>query len=121
MMMRRLCVLSAVGCVRAIATTSTLRMRNLGSSTLRVTEACLGTMTWGVQNTESEAHEQLDYAIKERGVNFLDTAELYPVAFNYGKTTELWIGKWLKARKGKVDRDKLYIATKCNPMLFGRS
>ena len=79
MMMRRLCVLSAVGCVRAIATTSTLRMRNLGSSTLRVTEACLGTMTWGVQNTESEAHEQLDYAIKERGINFIDTAELYPV------------------------------------------
>ena len=50
----------------------------MGSSGVMVTEVCLGTMTWGVQNTEEEAHEQLDYAIKDRGVNFIDTAEMYP-------------------------------------------
>ena len=50
----------------------------LGSSGVMVTEVCLGTMTWGVQNTEAEAHSQLDYAIKDRGVNFIDTAEMYP-------------------------------------------
>ena len=114
MMMRRLCVLSAVGCVRAIATTSTLRMRNLGSSTLRVTEACLGTMTWGVQNTESEAHEQLDYAIKERGVNFIDTAELYPVPLTVPEwragTTEEYIGTWIEANPEW--RSKIVLATK---------
>lgn len=43
----------------------------LGSSGVLVTEVCLGTMTWGVQNTEDQAHEQLDYAVKERGVNFI--------------------------------------------------
>ena len=53
-----------------------LKTRQLGSSSLRVTEACLGTMTWGIQNSEEDGHAQLDYAIKERGVNFVDTAEL---------------------------------------------
>ena len=96
-------------------------MRRLGSSALEVTEACLGTMTFGVQNSEADAHEQLDYAIKTRGVNFVDTAELYPVAFNYGKTTEKWIGNWLASReaKGTVKRSDLYLATKCNGSRIG--
>lgn len=90
-----------------------------GRTGWQVTEVCAGTMTWGSFNaTEEEAFAQLD-RIYELGVNFIDTAELYPVAFNYGKTTELWIGKWLAARKGKVDRDTLYIATKCNPQGIG--
>ena len=59
---------------------TTLRRIPLGSAKdVFVTDVCLGTMTWGVQNTEAEAHEQLDYAIKQRGVNFIDTAEMYPV------------------------------------------
>ena len=90
-----------------------------GRTGWQVTEVCAGTMTWGSFNAkEEEAFAQLD-RLYELGVNFIDTAELYPVAFNYGKTTELWIGKWLKARKGKVDRSKLYIATKCNPQGIG--
>jgi aryl-alcohol dehydrogenase-like predicted oxidoreductase len=90
-----------------------------GRTGWQVTEVCAGSMTWGSFNgKEEEAFSQLD-RIYELGVNFIDTAELYPVAFNYGKTTELWIGKWLKARKGKVDRKKLYIATKCNPAGIG--
>lgn len=71
---------------------------------------CLGTMTWGEQNSESEAHSQLDLAL-ERGVNFLDTAEIYPVMVN-AKTsgrTESYIGSWLKARRC---RDRIVIATK---------
>ena len=55
------------------------KCRPLGSSGLMVTEVCLGTMTFGIQNTEEDAHAQLDYAVKERGVNFIDTAEMYPV------------------------------------------
>ena len=103
--MRRVALLSAAACARAVATaaagTTPLAMRTLGSSSLQVTEACLGTMTWGVQNSEAEAHEQLDFAIKERGVNFVDTAELYPVPltapeWKAGRTEE-YIGTWLAA------------------------
>jgi len=50
----------------------------LGSSDLQVTEVCLGSMTWGQQNTQSEGHEQIDYAL-DQGINFIDTAELYSV------------------------------------------
>ena len=57
-------------------TSPKLPLRALGSSELRVTSVCLGSMTFGVQNTEAEAHAQLDYAVKERGVNMIDTAEL---------------------------------------------
>lgn len=67
-------------------------------------------MTWGEQNTEAEAHQQLDYAL-EQGVNFIDTAEMYPVppmATTYG-LTEQYIGTWLAKRQ---DRDKLIIASK---------
>jgi diketogulonate reductase-like aldo/keto reductase len=49
-------------------------LRKLGSSDLQVHRICLGTMTWGKQNTEAEAHEQLSYAVEQRGINFIDTA-----------------------------------------------
>ena len=85
--------------------------------TMEVTEVCAGTMTWGsfVEKEES-AHKELDTFLAA-GVNFLDTAEIYPVAFNYGKTTETWIGNWLTARiaDGTIKREDFYIATKCNP------
>ncbi len=82
----------------------------LGQTDIKVSRICLGTMTWGEQNTEAEAHEQLDYAI-DQGINFIDTAELYPVppiADTQG-LTEQYIGNWLAKRS---DRDKLTIATK---------
>jgi len=82
----------------------------LGRSEQRVSKICLGTMTFGEQNTEAEGHFQLDYAVNE-GVNFIDTAEMYPIPANketYGRTEEI-IGSWLKTRG---DRDKLVIASK---------
>ena len=87
-----------------------MQRTRLGSSTLDVSTVCLGTMTFGEQNTESDAHRQLDYAL-ERGINFIDTAEMYPVmgrAETQG-ATERFIGSWLKAR-GR--RDDLVIASK---------
>ncbi len=87
-----------------------MRYRRLGTTDLTVSELCLGTMTWGQQNSEDDAHEQLDYAV-EAGINFIDTAELYPVAPRAATyaLTEQYIGTWLK---GRGDRDKLVIATK---------
>ena len=89
--------------------------RPLGKTGIDVTSICLGTMTWGEQNTEAEAHEQLSYACDERGINFIDTAELYPVppkADTQGRT-EQYIGSWLNQR-GR--RDDLVVATKaCGP------
>jgi aryl-alcohol dehydrogenase-like predicted oxidoreductase len=82
----------------------------LGRTGVEVSRVCLGTMTFGEQNTEAEAHRQLDYAL-DRGVNFLDTAEAYPVPPR-GETqgrTERFIGSWLKARR---NRDRVVIATK---------
>ncbi len=82
----------------------------LGSSDLQVSRICLGTMTFGEQNTEADAHDQLDYAL-ERGINFIDTAEMYPVmprAETQGKT-ERFIGSWLK-KSGK--RSDIILATK---------
>jgi len=77
-----------------------------------VSEVCLGTMTWGEQNTEEEAHAQLDLAVS-RGVNFIDTAEIYPVPQKSTTQglTEKYIGSWLKARPG-VRREDLVLATK---------
>ena len=89
--------------------------------TMHVTEVCAGTMTWGsFVEKEASAHEELDTFVKA-GVNFLDTAELYPVSFNYGKMTETWIGNWLTARiaAGTIKREDFYIATKCNPAGIG--
>mgnify|MGYP003333577428 FL=1 len=89
--------------------------RPLGKTGIEVTSICLGTMTWGEQNTEAEAHQQLSYACDDRGINFIDTAELYPVppkADTQGRT-EQYIGSWLNQR-GR--RDDLVIATKaCGP------
>jgi len=82
----------------------------LGDSDLEVSKICLGTMTFGEQNTEAEGHSQLDYAL-ERGINFIDTAELYPVmprAETY-TATESIIGNWIK-KTGR--RDEIVLATK---------
>ncbi len=87
-----------------------MEYRRLGRTDIEVSLLCLGTMTWGEQNTEAEAFEQLDYAI-DAGINFIDTAELYPVApmeETQGRT-ETCLGHWLSKRK---DRDKLIIASK---------
>jgi aryl-alcohol dehydrogenase-like predicted oxidoreductase len=54
-----------------------MKMNRLGRTEMMVSEICLGTMTWGEQNTEADAHEQMDYALAQ-GVNFFDTAEMYP-------------------------------------------
>lgn len=84
--------------------------RKLGTSNLDVSAICLGTMTWGTQNTEAEGHEQMDYALAQ-GVNFFDTAEMYavpPAADTYGKTESI-IGTWFAKRK---NRDKVILATK---------
>ncbi|EKX34216.1 hypothetical protein GUITHDRAFT_80744 [Guillardia theta CCMP2712] len=78
-----------------------------------VSIACLGTMTFGQQNTEDEAVEQLNYAVHEAGINFIDTAELYPVppsSKTCGSTEEI-IGRWL-ARGGPELRKKIYLASK---------
>ena len=72
---------------------------SLGNTDLKVSKLCLGTMTWGEQNTEQEAHEQLDFAL-DQGINFIDTAEMYPVppmADTQGRT-EAYIGSWLAKR-----------------------
>ena len=82
----------------------------LGRSDITVSRICLGTMTWGEQNTEAEAHAQLDAAVAA-GVNFIDTAEMYPVpprADTYGRT-ESYLGSWLR-RRG--NRDRIVVATK---------
>ena len=77
---------------------------------LQVSKVCLGTMTFGEQNSETDAHSQLDFAI-ERGINFIDTAEMYPIAAREDTlgSTEKYIGNWLK-KSGK--RSDLVIATK---------
>lgn len=85
-------------------------MKPLGRTGLNVTDICLGTMTWGVQNTENDAHEQLDFAV-DAGVNFIDTAEGYAIPMSpesYGKT-ENYIGSWFK-KSGK--RDRVILASK---------
>ena len=85
-----------------------MEYRNLGRTDLKVSAICLGTMTWGEQNSEADAHRQLDYAAA-RGVNFLDTAEMYPIpvkAATQGRT-ETFIGSWLKR-----NRNRMTVATK---------
>jgi aryl-alcohol dehydrogenase-like predicted oxidoreductase len=90
-----------------------MEYKRLGTSELLVSEICLGTMTYGQQNTITEAHEQLDYAIAQ-GINFIDTAEMYPVPPNAATQgrTEQYIGEWLAQPHIKQQRDKLIIATK---------
>jgi aryl-alcohol dehydrogenase-like predicted oxidoreductase len=88
-----------------------MKTLSLGKTGLTVSELCLGTMTWGTQNTETEGHAQMDMAL-EAGVTFWDTAEMYPVnpvrAETAGRTEEI-IGTWLQARGG---RERIVLATK---------
>ena len=88
-----------------------MKRRPLGATGLQVSVVGLGTMTWGEQNSEAEAHAQLDRAV-ERGVNFIDTAEMYPVPPNQKTqgTTEKILGSWLG--KNKAKRAGLVIASK---------
>lgn len=88
-----------------------MKYSKLGRTGLEVSRVCLGTMTWGEQNTEAQGHEQMDYAVNERGINFFDTAELYAVPVSeptYGRTEEI-IGTWF-AKTGK--REDVILATK---------
>jgi len=91
-----------------------MQFRQLGDSGLEVSTVCLGSMTWGEQNSAAEAHQQLDYAI-DQGVNFVDTAELYaipPKAETCGKTESI-IGSWLQ-KSGR--RSRIILASKvCGP------
>jgi len=88
-----------------------MKYNTLGRTGITVSEICLGTMTWGTQNSEAEAHEQMDYAVSQ-GVNFFDTAELYPVTPAGPETmglTEDYIGTWLKK---SCKRSEIVVATK---------
>ncbi len=91
-----------------------MQYRKLGTTDIDVSVICLGSMSWGGQNTQAQAFEQMNYAL-DQGVNFFDTAELYaipPCAETYGKTEEI-IGKWFK-QSGK--RDQIILASKvCGP------
>jgi aryl-alcohol dehydrogenase-like predicted oxidoreductase len=86
-----------------------MEYRRIGISDLNVSTVCLGTMTYGEQNGEAEAHVQMDYAF-DRGINFIDTAEMYPVPprAETCTRTETIVGNWLKKR----GRDKVILATK---------
>ncbi|MEE3716956.1 NADP(H)-dependent aldo-keto reductase [Tumidithrix elongata RA019] len=86
-----------------------MKYNQLGESDLKVSEICLGTMTYGQQNTINDAHQQLDYAIAQ-GINFIDTAEMYPVPPRQETqgSTESYIGEWLAHQQ----RDRLILATK---------
>ncbi len=101
-----------------------MKFRKLGTTDLDVSLICLGTMTWGTQNNEKDAFEQMDYSLGE-GVNFFDTAELYSVPPNsdsFGKT-EVMIGNWFEKRK---NRKKIILASKvagpgCNWIRGGKN
>lgn len=87
-----------------------MEYRQLGRTDIKVSAICLGTMTWGKQNTEDEGHEQMDYAL-DRGINFFDTAEMYavpPSVETFGKT-EAFIGTWFRSRG---TRERVILATK---------
>jgi len=87
-----------------------MNFRKLGNTDLKVSTICIGTMTWGEQNNQKEAFEQMDYAISQ-GINFFDTAEMYAVPSTektFGKT-ETIIGNWFKERN---NRKKVILATK---------
>ncbi len=87
-----------------------MKYRKLGTTDIDVSVICLGTMTWGEQNTQKDGFDQMDYAL-ERGINFFDTAEIYavmPRKETYGKTEEI-IGNWFKEKK---NRDKIILASK---------
>ena len=83
---------------------------NLPHTDIEVSKLCLGTMTWGNQNTEAEGHEQINFAV-DKGINFLDTAELYPIPAHKDRyaATEKIIGSWIKKNGNRED---LVIASK---------
>ena len=87
-----------------------MKKRILGTTDIEVSEICLGTMTWGQQNTQEEGFEQMDYAL-DMGINFFDTAEMYavPPKKETQGSTEKIIGNWFKERK---NREKIILATK---------
>ncbi|VAW10429.1 Tas protein, an NADP(H)-dependent aldo-keto reductase [hydrothermal vent metagenome] len=96
-----------------------MKFRTLGRSGVAVSELCLGTMTWGSQNSEAEAFEQMDHAT-DQGINFFDTAEMYPTTPSTPENqglAETIIGNWLKAR-GR--RDEIVIGTKIVGKGFAR-
>ncbi|HKK75372.1 MAG TPA: NADP(H)-dependent aldo-keto reductase [Saprospiraceae bacterium] len=106
-----------------------MQYSRLGNTDLKVSKICLGTMTFGEQNSEAEGHDQLDYALK-KGINFIDTAEMYAVPGRKETqgSTERIIGSWIKARK---NRDQFILASKVtgpsaglahirNPLKFNR-
>ena len=77
-----------------------MKYRKLGNTDIEVSVICLGTMTFGEQNSQEEGFQQMDYSL-DRGINFFDTAELYavpPKKETYGKTEEI-IGNWFKEKK----------------------
>ena len=87
-----------------------MKFKKLGNTDLNVSLICLGTMTWGEQNNQEEAFEQMDYAL-DQGINFFDTAEMYsipPSEKTFG-ATEAIIGNWFKKRS---NREKVILATK---------
>jgi len=87
-----------------------MKMNKLGQTDISVSRICLGTMTYGEQNTEAEGHAQMDMAV-DHGVNFLDSAEMYSFpakAETYGRSEEV-IGSWMKTRG---NRDRVVVATK---------
>jgi len=88
-----------------------MKMKTLGTSTLEVSELCLGSMTWGTQNVAEEAHDQIDRAL-DGGINFIDTAEMYPVNPISEETvgrTERIIGLWFERDERRED---VVVATK---------
>ncbi len=95
-----------------------IKYTQLGNSDLSVSNICLGTMTFGQQNTQVEAHQQLDYAF-DQGVNFIDTAEMYPVPprEDTAYSTENIVGNWIE----KQTRDQIILATKAAGSARGMS
>ena len=87
-----------------------MKYNNLPNSNIKISTICLGTMTFGEQNSEKQAHDQLDFAL-DKGINFIDTAEMYPVAARQETLglTEKYIGSWIK-KSGK--RDQIVLASK---------
>ena len=87
-----------------------MKFKKLGTTDINVSLICLGTMTWGTQNSEKDAFEQMDYSLNQ-GINFFDTAEIYsvpPTPESYGKTEKM-IGNWFEKRK---NREKIILASK---------
>jgi aryl-alcohol dehydrogenase-like predicted oxidoreductase len=80
-----------------------MKYKKIANTDLNVSQICLGTMTWGQQNSQEDGFAQMDYAL-EKGINFFDTAELYatpPMDHSYGKT-EVIIGNWFNQKKTEI-------------------